>query len=67
MGTCFSTVQFRAGRCDGCGDCVIACTQAKSGSSELAHSRIRIMPAAAGGSALVRMFGRIRTVFKEFF
>ena len=49
MGTCFSTVQFRAGRCDGCGDCVIACTQAKSGSSELAHSRIRIMPAAAGG------------------
>jgi cell division protein FtsA len=32
-----------------------------------AHRHRQLEPAAAGGSALVRMFGRIRTVFKEFF
>lgn len=48
MGTCFSTLQFRASRCDGCGDCVVACAETKSATGDLAHSRIRIMPAASG-------------------
>ncbi len=48
MGTCFSTLQFRANRCDGCGDCMTACVQAKSSNGDGAQSRIRILPAAAG-------------------
>ena len=49
MTTCFPTLQFRADRCDGCGDCMTACAQAKSGTDNLAQSRIRIMPASNGG------------------
>ena len=47
MGMCFNTVQFHASRCDGCGDCMLACAQAKSASADLAHARIRILPDAA--------------------
>ncbi len=48
MGTTFATLQFHPERCDGCGDCMAACAQAKSGSDDLAHSRLRIMPGAGG-------------------
>ena len=48
MATCFSTLQFHAERCDGCNDCMIACAQAKSGTDNLAQSRIRIMPDSNG-------------------
>ncbi len=49
MATCFPTLQFHAERCDGCGDCMTACAQAKSGTDDRAQSRIRILPAANGG------------------
>lgn len=49
MGKCFSTVQFHAARCDGCGDCMRACAQAKSGTADLAQARIRILPDTAAG------------------
>ncbi|HUB15821.1 MAG TPA: thiamine pyrophosphate-dependent enzyme [Acetobacteraceae bacterium] len=45
MGLSFNTIQFHAERCDGCGECLLACARAKSGTDELAHSRIRILPA----------------------
>lgn len=47
MGKCFSTLQFHASHCDGCGECMTACAKIKSGTDDLAHSRIRILPAAA--------------------
>jgi phenylglyoxylate dehydrogenase beta subunit len=49
MTKCFSTLQFHADRCDGCGDCMTACAEAKAGSSDHKFSRIRVMPAADGG------------------
>ena len=49
MTKCFSTLQFHADRCDGCGDCMTACAQAKADSGDHRFSRIRIMPAADGG------------------
>lgn len=51
MAKCFSTLQFHPDRCDGCGDCMTACAQAKSGSDDLSFSRIRIMPPVNGGGA----------------
>jgi len=49
MAKCFSTLQFHAERCDACGDCMMACAQAKAESDDLAFSRIRILPAVNGG------------------
>ena len=43
MGTSFNTIQFHAERCDGCGDCMLACARAKSGSDDRAQSRIHIL------------------------
>jgi phenylglyoxylate dehydrogenase beta subunit len=51
MAKCFSTLQFHADRCNGCGDCMSACAQAKAGSDDLTFSRIRIMAPINGGSA----------------
>ena len=48
MGKSFNTIQFHADRCDGCGDCMTACAQAKAGTDDLAQSRIRIVPAGGG-------------------
>ena len=47
MGTSFNTIQFHAERCDGCGDCMLACAREKSGTDNLAHSRIRVLPGTA--------------------
>ena len=49
MGKSFNTLQFRAERCDGCSECMRACAQVKSGTTDVAHSRIRILPDAADG------------------
>jgi phenylglyoxylate dehydrogenase beta subunit len=49
MGRAFNTLHFRAGRCDGCGDCMRACAQVKSGAADLSHARIRILPGGEGG------------------
>ena len=48
MGKCFNTLQFHAERCDGCGDCMTACAQAKAQTDDFAHSRIRILPNGSG-------------------
>jgi phenylglyoxylate dehydrogenase beta subunit len=50
MGRAFNTLHFRAARCDGCGDCMLACAQAKSGSNDLSQARIRILPGGERGS-----------------
>ena len=60
MGKSFNTIQFHASLCDGCGDCMTACAQAKSGTDNLAQSRIRILGDAKGGAydlALCRQCG----------
>ena len=48
MGKCFSTLQFHASRCDGCGDCMTACAQAKAKTDNQAYSRIHILPKTNG-------------------
>ena len=45
--TAYSTIAFRADRCTGCGDCMIACAQARAGSDSTARSRIHVL--ADGG------------------
>ncbi|HYA04474.1 MAG TPA: 4Fe-4S dicluster domain-containing protein, partial [Xanthobacteraceae bacterium] len=52
MGRAFSTLQFHAERCDGCGDCMTACAQAKAQTDDLAFSRIRILTDGADGTEL---------------
>jgi phenylglyoxylate dehydrogenase beta subunit len=47
MGTSFNTIQFHAERCNGCGECMLACAKTKSGTSDLTHSRIRVLPGTA--------------------
>jgi len=44
MGIGFNTIEFHADRCDGCGDCMLACARAKSGTDDLVYSRINILP-----------------------
>ena len=48
MGKCFNTLQFHADRCDGCGDCMTACAQAKAQTDDHAHARIHILPKING-------------------
>ncbi len=43
MGRAFNTIAFDASKCDGCGDCMIACAQAKTGTDDVARSRIQIV------------------------
>ncbi|MBI3373403.1 MAG: phenylglyoxylate dehydrogenase [Betaproteobacteria bacterium] len=39
----YSTISFDAPKCDGCNDCMLACAQAKSGTDEIARSRIEVL------------------------
>jgi phenylglyoxylate dehydrogenase beta subunit len=48
MGKSFETIQFHAERCNGCGECMTACAQAKSGTRDPVQSRIRILPDTEG-------------------
>jgi phenylglyoxylate dehydrogenase beta subunit len=48
VGKCFSTLQFHASRCDGCGDCMTACAQAKAKTDDQRYSRIHILPKTNG-------------------
>lgn len=60
MGFAHNTIAFRPEKCDGCGDCMTACAQAKAGSDDLAHSRITITTNAITDSfelALCRQCG----------
>jgi len=43
MGKSFETIAFYGEKCDGCQDCVKACAQFHSGTSETAQSRIRVV------------------------
>lgn len=43
MGRAFSTIAFDPAKCDGCGDCMTACAQAKTGTDDVARSRIQIV------------------------
>ncbi len=57
MGRSYYTIAFHADKCDGCRDCETACAQAKAGSGDPAHSRVRIAFETGGepaGLALCR-------------
>lgn len=41
----YETIAFHADQCTGCGDCMSACAQVKTGGFEHASSRIQILPA----------------------
>jgi len=43
----YNTIAFDASRCDSCGDCMVACAEIKSATSDTAHSRIKIVPGFA--------------------
>ena len=43
MARAFNTIAFDAAKCDGCGDCMTACAQAKTGTDNKARSRIQIV------------------------
>jgi phenylglyoxylate dehydrogenase beta subunit len=45
MGVAFDSISFKASLCDGCGDCMTACSTAKQGAS-----RISIVPGAKAGT-----------------
>lgn len=61
MGMSYNTIAFRAELCDGCGDCMTACAEAKSGTRDLAQARLRIFPTGEPGAtpdlALCRQCG----------
>ncbi|MGC8493771.1 MAG: NADH-dependent phenylglyoxylate dehydrogenase subunit beta [Syntrophobacteraceae bacterium] len=42
MGKSYHTIAFYSELCNGCGDCVKACSMAKSGTEDPAHSRIQV-------------------------
>ena len=43
MGKSYETIAFYGEKCDGCRDCVKACAQFHTGTSEPAHSRIQVV------------------------
>jgi phenylglyoxylate dehydrogenase beta subunit len=45
----YNTISFKSGLCTGCGDCMIACASAKTGSDDRRRSLIQIMPGVADG------------------
>ena len=60
MAKAFNTIAFDASQCDGCGDCMRACAQTKTASTDLRRSRIQIIDAANGSGfelALCRQCG----------
>ena len=65
MGKSYNTIAFYPERCNGCGDCVKACSRAKSGTQEPVHSRIQVAKDPAGaafGLALCRQCGEPQCV-----
>lgn len=60
MGKSYHTIAFYPERCDGCGECVKACSRAKSGTDDPVHSRIQVANAPDGSEhalALCRQCG----------
>ncbi len=65
MGKSYHTIAFYPERCDGCGDCVKACSRAKSGTQDPVHSRIQVARDTGGASfglALCRQCGEPQCV-----
>jgi phenylglyoxylate dehydrogenase beta subunit len=59
----YSTIAFDALKCDGCNECMVACAQAKSGTGDIARSRIEVL--TSNGSfelAMCRQCGDPRCV-----
>ena len=44
----YSTIAFKPERCNGCNDCMTACSQVKTGSSDHADARIQIVASESG-------------------
>ena len=42
MGNSYQTIAFYQDKCDGCGDCVPACSKHHTGTTDSAHSRIKV-------------------------
>ena len=45
----YNTIAFKPELCTGCGDCMIACARAKTGSDDARRSYIQVMPGVAAG------------------
>lgn len=63
MGKSYHTIAFYPERCNGCGDCVKSCSQAKSGTEDPLHSRIQVAKDPDGSSyglSLCRQCGEPR-------
>ena len=43
MGKAYHTLEIHPDKCNGCGDCEVACAQAKTGTSNPLHSRIKVI------------------------
>jgi phenylglyoxylate dehydrogenase beta subunit len=49
MGRSYHTIKFDAAKCNGCRECETACAQAKAGTDDPVHSRVRVAPGGAEG------------------
>jgi len=52
MGRSFDTIRFRAEACDACGQCVIACARAKTGTDDTSRARLQILGGGTEGAEL---------------
>ena len=48
MGYGYATIAFDAAKCDGCSECMTACSAAKTGSDDIARARLQVLPADGG-------------------
>jgi phenylglyoxylate dehydrogenase beta subunit len=65
LGKSYHTIAFYPEKCNGCGDCIQACSQAKSGTNDPTHSRIQVPKSPdqdSFGLALCRQCGEPRCV-----
>ena len=65
MGKGYQTIAFYQDKCDGCGDCVPACSKHHTGTTDPAHSRIKVAKDAEANSfgiALCRQCGQPQCV-----
>jgi phenylglyoxylate dehydrogenase beta subunit len=59
----YSTIAFDALKCDGCNECMAACAQAKTGTGDIARSRIEVLTSNGGFElAMCRQCGDPRCV-----
>ena len=51
MGHSHNTIAFHQDKCDGCGECMTVCAEAKSGTADTLHSRLKIVPSIAANDS----------------